>query len=78
MSDYNFQNLRNTSDDGNKRLFITIIVSMLFLTIWNIFTAPNEEELKKRQEAIKTEKIEKIDTDIQKVNNSSNQQTPKR
>lgn len=47
---------------------------MLFLTIWNIFTAPNEEELKKQQEAIKTKKI---DENIQKVNNLSNQQTQK-
>ena len=79
MSNYNFPNLRNTSDDGNRRLFVAIIISMLFLTIWNIFTAPNEEELKKQQEAIKTEKAKKINTDQQEITlKSENKQLQKR
>ena len=61
MSNYNFQNLRNNSGNDNKKLLITIALSMGFLTIWNIFTAPSEEEIKKQKEKIKQEQALKRD-----------------
>ena len=56
MTDYNFVNLRNTNNNENRNLLFAIAVSMLFLTFWNIFTSPSEEEIKKQQEQIKIEK----------------------
>ena len=37
-------------------MLITIAISMFFLTIWQIFTTPSEEELKQQQEKTKIEK----------------------
>ena len=56
MTDYNFVNLRDTNNNENRNLLFAIAVSMLFLTFWNIFTSPSEEEIKKQQEQIKIEK----------------------
>ena len=56
MSNYSFQNLRNSNTD-NKKSLIIIAFLMLFLTVWNAFTAPSEEEIKRRQEMIKTERV---------------------
>ena len=56
MTDYNFVNLRNTNNNENRNLLFAIAISMLFLTFWNIFTSPSEEEIKKQQEQIKIEK----------------------
>ena len=56
MSNYSFQNLRNSNAD-NKKSLIIIAFLMLFLTVWNAFTAPSEEEIKRRQEMIKTERV---------------------
>ena len=55
MPNYNFQNLRNNNGNDSKKMLITIALSMGFLTIWNIFTSPTEEEIKKQQEKIKQE-----------------------
>lgn len=74
MSNYNFQNLRLSSNNSdNKKLFITVAISMFFLTVWQIFTTPSEEELKKQQEKIKIEKVKKSDEIIDnKIDNKTN------
>ena len=68
MGDYNFANLRNTGSNENKKLLLAIAMSMLFLTFWNIFTSPSEEELRKQQEKTKIEKeiIEKTKQETSK------------
>lgn len=72
MSNYGFTNLRNTANNSeNKRLLTAIMCSMLFLTVWNFFFSPSEEELKK-QEAAKVEKIENENNKNKERNTKAN------
>ena len=77
MANYDFQNLRNTANNNdNKKLFLVIGVSMLFLTIWQIFTSPNEADLKKYEEQKKIEKYQnKTSKDTLQQNNTNNTTT---
>ena len=68
MGDYNFVNLRNNETNENKRLFLAIIVSMLFLTFWNIFTSPSEEELNAKKAEMEKTKV---------INNQNNNDADK-
>ena len=77
MSNYDFQNLRNTENNNdNKKLFLVIGISMLFLTIWQIFTSPNEADLKKYEEQKKIEKYQnKTSKNTLQQNNTNNTTT---
>ena len=72
MSNYGFTNLRNTANNSeNKRLLTAIMCSMLFLTVWNFFFSPSEEELKK-QETVKMEKIKNENNEYKEKNTKAN------
>ena len=60
MTRYNFQNFNLNKEKDNKML-VAIAVSMLFLTAWSMFFAPNEDELNKLQ----NQKVEKQENDMQ-------------
>ena len=49
MADYNFGNFRQREDNGGKNILLAIALSMVFLTVFNMFTAPSKEELEKQK-----------------------------
>ena len=49
MAGYNFGNFRQRDDNGGKNILLAIALSMVFLTVFNMFTAPSKEELEKQK-----------------------------
>ena len=86
MSNYSFGNFREQNLGlESKKMLIAMGVSMLLLTIWSVFTAPSEEELKQMQQKAKVENAKQIDRssgdeifDTEKENKSVSNNKPKK
>ena len=58
MGNYSFGNFREQNLGAeSKKMLIAMGATMFLLTIWSIFTSPNEEELKEIQKQTKTENV---------------------
>ena len=58
VSNYNFGNFSNADNGENKRLLGAILFSVMFLAVWNFFTAPSEEELAQMEKNRKKSSVE--------------------
>ena len=69
MSNYNFGNFSNSDSGESKRLLGAILFSVMFLAVWNFFTAPSEEELAQME---KNRKKSDIEVSIEGADNGTN------